>query len=97
MVTLAHAYVLAEVRSCLVALADSATTFEQSVAYDRLLLRLDWLHGDDTLACEPMPGVGRNKLLLHAEAAIERLVEFGVDTLSIELLLADLEESSLLG
>ena len=94
---LAHAYVLAEARSCLAALTDSAMGFDQSVAYDQLLLRIDWLHGDDTPACEPMPGVGRDELLRRAESAIARLVEFGVDAFSIELLLADLEDASLLG
>ena len=96
MMTLAHSYHLAEARSCLAALADASRTFDPSVAYDRLLLRLDWLHGDDTPACESMPGVGRNELLLRAEAAIEDLVEFGIDALSIELLLADLEDASML-
>lgn len=94
---LAHAYVLAEARSCLAALADSARTFEQSVAFDRLLLRLDWLHGHDTPACEPMPGVGRDELQRRAETAIEQVVEFGIDSLSVELLLADLEDVSMLG
>ena len=94
---LAHAYVLAEARSCLAALADSAMGFDQSVAYDQLLLRIDWLHGDDTPACEPMPGVGRDELLRRAEATIERLGKFGIDGLSVELLLADLDDASLLG
>ena len=94
---LAHAYVLAEARSCLAALADAATTFHHSVAYDRLLLHLDWLHGDDTPACEAMPGVSSSELLRRAEAAIESLVEFGTDGLSVEVLLADLDDASLLG
>lgn len=97
MMTLAHAYHLAEARSCLAALADAATTFDQSVAYDRLLLRLDWLHGDDTPACEPMPGVGCDELVRRAESAVERLVDFGIDVLSIELLLAELGDASMLG
>ena len=97
MMTLAHAYLLVKARSCLAALADDdAATFDQSVAYESLLLRLDVLHGDDSPACEPMPGVGRADLLLLAEAAIEGLVEFGIDALSIELLLADLEDTSML-
>ena len=88
-VVLAHAYALA-------ALADAATTFDQSAAYERLLLRLDWLHGDDTPACESMPGIGRNELLPCAEDANEGFVAFGIDALSIELLLADLEDASML-
>lgn len=97
MMTLAHALILAEARSCLAALADMATSFDQSVAYERLLLRVDWLHGDDTPAYEPMPGVGLDHLQRRAEDAIERLVEFGVDALSVELLLADLVDASSLG
>jgi len=92
-----HARALAEARSCLAALADAATAFDQSVAYERLLLCLDWLYGDNTPACESMPGVGRTDLLLRAESAIERLIELGTDALSIELLLIDLEDASLLG
>lgn len=94
---LAHAYLLADARACLAALADSATTFDQSVVYDRLLLRLDWLHGDDTPACEAMPGVDRDELLRRAESAVGSLVEFGIDALTVELLLADLEDASQLG
>ena len=44
-----------------------------------------------------MPGVGRNELLPCAEDANEGFVEFGIDALSIELLLADLEDTSMLG
>lgn len=97
MMTLAHALIVAEARSCLAALAETPSTFEQLVAYDRLLLRLDWLHGDDTPACEPMPELGRAELLRRAELTIERLVDFGVDGLSVELLLAGLEDASALG
>ena len=97
MMTLAPAYLLVEARSCLAALAVAATTFDQSVAYDLLLLQLDQLHNDNTPACEPMPGVGRDELLRRAEDAIEDLAEFGIDALSIEVLLADLEGASMLG
>jgi len=97
MMAIAHALIVIEARSCLAALAETAPTFGQSVFYERLLLRLDWLHGDDGPACEPMPGVGRDELQRRAETAIQQLVEFGIDALSVELLLADLEDVSMLG
>ena len=97
MMPLAYALVVAETRSCLAALADAATTFGQSVAYDHALLELDGILGDDGPGCEPLPGVGRDELQRRAESAIERLVEFGVDALSVELLLADLEDAAALG
>jgi len=84
-----HAIALAEARSCLAALADTAVTFQASVDYERVLLQLDWIHGDD------VPGLDasgltddRNALFSTAEAAIEELVDFDVDALQIELVLA---------
>lgn len=38
MMTLAHAYALAEARLCIAALADTAATFEATVAYGHALL-----------------------------------------------------------
>ncbi len=43
---LAHAVTLAEARSYVAALADGAHTSDASVEYERVLLQLDWLHGD---------------------------------------------------
>lgn len=53
--SLEYAYVLAECRGCIAALADQMP-FEFSVAYERLLLLLDAIHGDDVPALEPVPG-----------------------------------------
>ena len=50
---LAHAVTLAEARSYLAALADQALTFDASVEYERVLLQLDFLHGDF------IPGISR--------------------------------------
>lgn len=97
MASTSYALIVAEARSCLAALADTAPTFDQSVAYDRLLLRLDGLRCDDGPACEPMPGIGRDELQRRVEAAIGQLVNAGIDALSVELLLADLHDSSTLG
>jgi hypothetical protein len=86
---LSHAIALAEARSHVAALADTAVTFEASVQYERVLLQLDWIHGDDVPGLD---GSGltddRNVLFSIAEAAIEELVDFDVDALQIELVLA---------
>ena len=84
-----HAIALAGARSHVAALADTAVAFEASVEYERVLLQLDWIHGDD------VPGLDasgltddRNVLFSIAESAIEELVDFDVDALQIELVLA---------
>ena len=86
---LSHAIALAEARSYLAALADTAVTFEASVEYEQVLLQLDWIHGDD------VPGLDasgltadRNELITIAESSIAELVDFDVDALQIELVLA---------
>jgi hypothetical protein len=86
---LSHAIALAEARSHVAALADTAVTFEASVEYERVLLQLDWIHGDD------VPGLDasgltddRNALFPIAESAIEELGDIDVDALRIELVLA---------
>lgn len=42
--TLAYAIALAEARSCLAALVDTASAFEESIRYEHLLFDLDALH-----------------------------------------------------
>ena len=44
---LPHAQTLAQARSYVAALADQALTLEASSAYERVLLKLDRVHGDD--------------------------------------------------
>ena len=85
---LSHAIALAEARSYVAALADTAVTFEASVEYERVLLRLDWIHGDDVPGLDASGLSGRNVLFSIAESAIEELVDFDVDALQIELVLA---------
>lgn len=88
---LAHALILAEARSHVAALADVAQTFDASVEYERVLLQLDFLHGDYIPGISPVPANTRDVLFDVAYAAIEELDEHGVDLLSVELLLDMLE------
>jgi hypothetical protein len=88
---LAHALTLAEARSHVAALADVAQTFDASVQYERVLLQLDFLHGDYIPGISPVPAYTRDVLFHVAYAAIEELDEHGVDLLSVELLLDMLE------
>ena len=84
-----HATALTEARSCLAALADTAVSFEASVEYERVLLQLDWIHGDDVPGLDESGLTGDpNELFSNAESAIEELVDFDVDALQIELVLA---------
>ncbi len=43
----AYAIALADARSCLAALADASTHFDESCRYDRLLIDLDGIHAGD--------------------------------------------------
>lgn len=88
---LAHAVTLADARSYLAALADQALTFDASVEYERVLLQLDYLHGDFIPGISSVPGYSRDVLFDVAYAAIEELQSHGVDLLSVELLLDMLE------
>lgn len=89
---LAHAVTLTEARSNLAALADHAGTFDASVEYERVLLQLDSIHGDDTPALD-LVGLTGNRGVLYeaATSSIEALLDHGVDGLRIELLLDMLE------
>lgn len=92
---LTHAVALAEARSYLAALADNARTVEGSIAYERVLLQLDLVHGDQSPAHEDiLPGVLPADLIYRlAVKTIEDLVRHGVDALQIELVLAALLEA----
>lgn len=90
---LPHATTLAEARSHLAALADSARTFEAALEYDRVLLRLDTIHGDDTPATHDVALTDRDALYAITESALEALIGFGIDPLTVELLLAYLADA----
>lgn len=85
--SLAYAIALAEARSCIAAPADGATDIDESVLYEHLLLDLDALHGDDAPALHPLTR-DRAELLRRLEAAVDRMLDLGVDGLNLEILLA---------
>jgi hypothetical protein len=91
---LAHALTLTEARSYIAALADHARTVEASSAYERALLELDWIHGDDVPALDTYGLTDdRGMLMAVATSAIEQLAAYDVDALRIELLLAALDDA----
>ncbi|MCW2847176.1 MAG: hypothetical protein JWR90_1150 [Marmoricola sp.] len=89
---LEHALTLAQARSFVATLADSALDDGASAAFEHVLIELDWLH-DDECPCLETDGLSgdRNVLYLGAVAAIESLALFGLDALDLELLLVRLE------
>jgi len=91
---LSHAATLTEARSYLAALADNAATVEGSLAYERTLLHLDSIHGDDVPALDTAGLAGeQDAFAVATESAIEALVEHGVDALQVELVLAMLGDA----
>ena len=84
---LAHAVTLATARSYLAALADRAVSLDASIAYDRVLLQLDFVHGDPVPAISLVPTTTRDALFEAAKSAIEQLEQHGIDGLTVELVL----------
>ena len=86
--TLAYAYAiaLADARSCLAALADAATDFDESVQFEHLLLALDALHPDGP-ALYAVAG-DRGALFDRLDVAVDRMLALGGDLLSLEFLAA---------
>jgi hypothetical protein len=92
-----HACTLAQARSYLAALADRASTIDASSAYERVLIELDRIHGDESPTIE-VGGLTEDRatLLPVATSALEELEHYGVDPLSVELILAMLDDASAL-
>lgn len=84
---LAHAVTLAEARSYVATLADNAVTIDASIEYDRVLLQIDFIHGDLIPAISPVEVTDRDVLFTVAESAIEDLATHGIDSLTVELVL----------
>jgi hypothetical protein len=86
---LPHAQTLAQARSYVAALADQALKLDASSAYERVLLELDRVHGDECPALDTEDLTDdRDILLAIANNAIEELETYGIDPLSVELILA---------
>ena len=91
---LPHAQTLAQARSYVAALADRALTLEASSAYERALLELDRVHGDECPALDTEDlSDDRDILLAVASSAIEKIESYGIDPLSVELILAMLVDA----
>ena len=91
---LAHAVAIAEARTYVAALANGAVSLDASLAYERTLLYLDSIHGNDVPALDPSRLIDdRGALYVVAESAVEELTDHGVDALQVELALAMLEEA----
>lgn len=91
---LPHAQTLARTRSYVAALADQALTIEASSAYERVLMELDRVHGDDCPALDTEDLTDDCAILLTvASDAVEELENYGVDPLSVELILAMLVDA----
>jgi len=91
---LAHATTLARARSCLAALADNAGAIDASSAYERALIDLDRIYGDDVPALDTLGFPDDHDALIEvAVSAIEGLATYGVDDLHIELVLAAIADA----
>lgn len=91
---LPHAQTLAQARSYVAALADRASSIEASSAYERVLLELDRAHGDDCPALDTEDLTDDREILLAvASNVVEQLENYGVDALSVELILAMLVDA----
>ena len=91
---LPHAQTLAQARSYVAALADQALKLDASSAYERVLLELDRVHGDECPALDTEDLTDdRAVLLACAHSAIQELEDHGIDALSVELILAMLVDA----
>jgi len=97
MTLLPHAVALVRARSYLAALADRATTVDASSAYEHALIELDRVRGDDGSTIDS-DGLREDLgiLVAVATAALEDLAKHGVDALSIELIIAMLDDAYIL-
>ena len=88
---LSHAVVLAEARSSVAALADSTSSIDASLEYERVLLQLDWLHEGTVSPITVVPSGDRNVVHRIATTAIRTLAEHAVDRLDLEICVAMLD------
>jgi hypothetical protein len=91
---LPHAHTLAQARTCLAALADAASSEDVSSAYEHVLIELDRIHCDESPDIY-LDAVTQDQAIQFeiATSAIEDLKGYGVDSLSVELMLWMLEDA----
>ncbi|MEP6893786.1 MAG: hypothetical protein ABI927_08415 [Gaiellaceae bacterium] len=91
---LPHAHTLAQARTCLAALADAASSEDVSSAYEHVLIELDRIHCDESPDLY-LDEVAQDQAIQFeiATSAIEDLKGYGVDALSVELVLWMLEDA----
>jgi len=91
---LPHAHTLAQARTCLAALADAAISEDVSSAYEHVLIELDRIHCDESPDIY-LDAVTQDQAIQFeiATSAIEDLKSYGVDALSVELVLWMLEDA----
>ena len=91
---LPHAHTLAQARTCLAALADAASSEDVSSAYEHVLIELDRVHCDESPDIY-LDAVTQDQAIQFeiATSAIEDLKGYGVDALSVELVLWMLEDA----
>jgi len=82
---LSHAVLLAEARSYVAALADSANSFDAAMEYERVLLQLDSFHDGTVPPITAVPTGARDVLFDVARAAITNLEEHAVDRLGVAI------------
>ena len=94
MLPLPHAQTLAQARSYLAALADQASTIDASSAYERVLIELDRIYGDECPAADT-EGLTEDRAILLAvsTSSLEELEQYGVAPLTVELVIAMLEDA----
>jgi hypothetical protein len=91
---LPHAHALAQARTCVAALADAASSDDISSAYEHVLIELDRIHCDESPDIY-LDAVTQDQAIQFeiATLAIEDLKGYGVDALSLELVLWMLEDA----
>lgn len=91
---LPHAQTLAQARSYVAALADCSLSLDASSAYEHVLIELDRVHGGECPAADT-DGLSddRDIRLAVDSSAIEELENHGIDPLSVELILAMLNDA----
>lgn len=80
-----HAVALAECRSYLATLADTAPSVEASLEYEDVLLQLDGLHSSHLPPVTPVPTENRPVLYTVALETLGRLQEHGLDPFDLAL------------